>query len=88
MSTETTTATTTETTSTQKRVLIVQSPEQWTGAINEQTHLEIPATMDVAAQETAWFAQGGDSSGKTFAQYLLANGATQLVVEVWNINYQ
>jgi len=70
------------------RILIVQSPEQWTGAINEQAFLEIPATMDVAAQETAWFAAGGDSSGKSFAQYLLANGATALAVEVWNINYQ
>jgi hypothetical protein len=74
-------------TSSERRIVVVQAPEQWTGAINDQSFLEIPANMDVAKEETAWFASGGDSSGKTFAQYLISQGATLLTVEVWNINY-
>jgi ADP-ribosylglycohydrolase len=71
-----------------KRILVVQSPEQWTGAVNEQAFLEIPAGLDVGKEEKDWFAAGGDSSGKTFVAHLLTQGATELEVEVWNINYQ
>jgi ADP-ribosyl-[dinitrogen reductase] hydrolase len=70
------------------RILVVQSPEQWTGAINSQAFLEIPAALDVQKEENAWFAAGGDTSGKSFVEHLLAQGATRLTVEVWNINYQ
>ncbi|MDR3613774.1 MAG: ADP-ribosylglycohydrolase family protein [Candidatus Obscuribacterales bacterium] len=70
------------------RILVVQSPEQWTGAINSQSFLEIPTALDVQKEENAWFAAGGDSSGKSFVEHLLALGATRLTVEVWNINYQ
>jgi hypothetical protein len=71
-----------------RRIFVVQSPQQWTGAINEQSFLEIPVGLDVAKEEKDWFAAGGDTSGKTFVEHLLAQGATRLNVEVWNINYQ
>lgn len=69
------------------RILVVQAPEMWTGAILHQDYLEIPGTMDVAQEEQAWFAAGGDNSGK-FADYLIARGAVRLAPEIWNINYQ
>jgi len=70
------------------RILVVQSLEQWTAAISSQEFLSIPEAMDVKAQEDAWFAAGGDSSGQSFAQYLVAHGATLLTPEIWSINYQ
>jgi ADP-ribosyl-[dinitrogen reductase] hydrolase len=70
-----------------RRILVVQSPEQWTGAINGQAFLEIPASLDVKKEEDDWFAAGGDTSGKTFVEHLIAQGAKRLDVEVWNINY-
>jgi len=72
----------------QPRILVVQSPEQWTGVVDKQDFLEIPAGMDVAKEEQTWFASGGDSSGKSFAEFLIAQGATRLSPEIWNINYQ
>ncbi len=71
----------------QPRILVVQSPEQWTGNVDKQDFLAIPSTMDVAQEEAAWFASGGDSSGKSFAEYLIAQGATRLTPEIWSINY-
>jgi hypothetical protein len=70
------------------RILVVQSPAMWTGIVDKQDYLQIPASMDVSKEEQAWFASGGDSSGKSFAQYLISQGATPVAVEVWNINYQ
>lgn len=72
----------------QPRILVVQALEQWTGNVDKQEFLEIPATMDVAQEEAAWFASGGDSSGKSFAEYLVSRGAKALSAEVWTINYQ
>ncbi len=72
----------------QPRILVVQALEQWTGNVDKQEFLEIPATMDVAQEEAAWFASGGDSSGKSFAEYLVSQGAKALSAEVWTINYQ
>jgi ADP-ribosyl-[dinitrogen reductase] hydrolase len=69
------------------RILAVQIPEQWTGAINKQDFLEIPSTMDIAQEEQAWFGSGGDTSGKSFVEYLIAQGAVRVSVEIWNINY-
>lgn len=71
-----------------RRLLVVQSPEQWTGYVSEQTFLEIPANMDVPREEQAWFASGGDSSGKSFADYLISQGAVKVAAEIWSINYQ
>ena len=70
------------------RIAIIQSTAQWTGAIEKQDFLDLPPTLDLASEEAAWFASGGDSSGKSFAEHLISKGATLLAPEVWTINYQ
>jgi hypothetical protein len=70
------------------RIVTIQSIAQWTGAIDKQDFLDLPPTLDLASEEAAWFASGGDSSGKSFAEYLISKGATLLTPEVWTINYQ
>ncbi len=69
------------------RILVVQVPPHMFGPIEKQDYLQIPADMDVAKEEKAWFAGGGDSSGKSFAEYLISQGAVTLDVEIWSINY-
>lgn len=75
-------------TPTSRRIVAIQSPEMWTGIVNDQTFLEIPAWMDLKKEEDAWFALGGDGSGMTFAGYLLSRGAITASVQIWTINYQ
>lgn len=70
------------------KVWVVQSIEQWTGAIQHQDFLLLPDSMDIAREESDWFAAGGDSSGKSFADYLVGKGAVRVDAQFWTINYQ
>jgi ADP-ribosyl-[dinitrogen reductase] hydrolase len=69
------------------RMMAVLMPGHIFEADTVQAYLEIPAGMDIAQEEKAWFAAGGDASGKNFATYLIAQGAKQLSVETWRIGY-
>ncbi len=74
--------------STGPRIVAIPMIAMWTGATESVDYLEIPRSMDLDAEEKAWFAQGGDSSGITFVQYLVARGAKPVNVETWHIRYQ
>ena len=69
------------------RIVSIESSEMWTGNIATQDFLEVPAGLDLDTEEKAWFASGGDTSGKTFAEYLIGRGAKRLDVERWDIRY-
>ena len=69
------------------RILVLQTIAQWTAAIEEQAYLEIPPTMDMAAEEKSWVANGGGTI-RNFVCYLKTKGAKELTnVETWIINY-
>ncbi len=70
------------------RIVSIESSEMWTGITATQDFLELPAGLDLDTEENAWFATGGDTSGKTFAEYLIGKGAKRLDVERWGIRYQ
>jgi hypothetical protein len=70
------------------KIWVVQCLEQWTGVIEKQEFLLVPDLLDMAKEEAAWFAAGGDSSGKSFADHLVGCGATRLDAQFWTINYQ
>jgi len=69
------------------RIVVVQCSAQWTGAIEEQIFLDVPANVNLQKEEKAWFAAGGGTP-RDFVNALIAKcGATQLSVEIWDINY-
>ena len=68
--------------------MVIESHAMWTGTTETQDFLELPAALDLDAEERAWFASGGDTSGKTFAEFLIDKGAKRANVEKWSIRYQ
>lgn len=68
--------------------MLIESHAMWTGITESQDFLELPAGLDLDVEERAWFATGGDDSGKTFPEYLIDKGAKRVNVERWNIRYQ
>lgn len=70
------------------RVVVIESYAQWTGNTESQEFYEVPARLDLDAEEKTWFAQGGDTSGMTFGQYLQTKGAKPALVDKWVIRYQ
>ena len=69
------------------RIVAIQSIAQWTGAIEEQEYLVVPAHMDIPHEEEIWFSAGGGLP-KDFVVHLIARGAIKLSVETWTIRYQ
>ena len=69
--------------------IMIFALEQWTGVIDldQVSFLDVPDSMDIAKEERDWFASGGDSSGKSFAEYLESRGAKKIAMGFWMINY-
>lgn len=71
------------------RLVEVYALEQWTGKKDSLCWLEVPQALDLKPCEDAWFKAGGDSSGETFADYLIRLHGCRRAAEpeAWCINY-
>lgn len=69
------------------RIVVIQTDAMWTGRIEEQDFLVMPESLDMDKEEKDWFASGGDTSGKTFVEYLLSRGVVKFEPEIWTIRY-
>ncbi len=69
------------------RVVAIIDPGHMFDAGTVQEHLQVPETMDLAAEANLWFAAGGDQRCK-FSQFLLGRGATKFTVDNFVIPYQ
>lgn len=70
------------------RLVEIYRPEQWTGRKQNAVLLEVPNGLSLGTAEALWFRSGGDTSGLSFAGFLVAHhGCREVTVERWGINY-
>jgi len=69
------------------KLVTIQSITMWTGNIDFQTLIEIPDTLDLQKEESAWFANGGGVP-QDFVDHLITKGAKPVTCETWIIQYQ